>query len=183
MPTEDVQMAQGLDKEQIMKDLRWTLYLHNANPTMPKVLFINDNEDRTTQVCRWVRYSLIGQNPHVEGTMGYNKPLYCCDLHTEPRSRPAFNNSRAFRNDHLQIFEPTHKSRGVVDKVLKEMGKVGLVAEVQRFRYWSGARQIQQQQLQCIKANSGCSHIIMYPGKSTIPCHNFPPSLLGASSA
>jgi hypothetical protein len=31
--------------------------------------------------------------------------------------------------------------------------------------------------------NSGCSHFIMYPGKSTMPCHNFPPSLLGASSA
>jgi hypothetical protein len=57
-----------------------------------------------------------------------------------------------FCDDHLQIFELTHKSQGVVDRVLEEMGDVGLAAEIQRFRYWSGARQIQWQQLQRIKA-------------------------------
>jgi hypothetical protein len=149
---EDVPMAQGLDEEQIMKDLRWTLYLYSANPAMPKVLFIDEGEDKSTQVCRWVRYSLVRQNPYVERTMGYNKPLYRCDLHTEPKPSPTFNNSRAFRDDHLQIFEPTHKSRGVVDRALEEVGDVGLAAEVQRFRYWSRARQIQRQQLQCIEA-------------------------------
>jgi hypothetical protein len=152
MLTEDVQMAQGLDKEQVMKDLGWTLYLNDANPAMPKVLFINEDGDKTTQVCCWVRYSLIRQNPYVEGTMGYDKPLYCHDLHAEPKPSPTFNDSRVFCNDHLQIFEPTHKSQGVVDRVVEEMGEVGLAAEVQRFRYWSRARQIQQQQLQRIEA-------------------------------
>jgi hypothetical protein len=143
MLMEDVPMAQGLNEEQIMKDLGWTLYLYGAKPAMPKVLFIDKGEDKSTQICCWVRYSLIGQNPHVEGTMGYDKPLYRCDLHAEPKPSPAFNDSRAFRDDHLQIFEPTHKSQGVVDRVLEEVGDIGLAAEVQRFRYWSGARQIQ----------------------------------------
>jgi hypothetical protein len=84
--------------------------------------------------------------------MGYEQPLYRCDLHTDPQANPSFNDSHVFHNDHLQIFEPTHKSRGVVDRVLEQIGDVRLVAEVQRFRYWSGARQIQQQQLQHIKA-------------------------------
>jgi hypothetical protein len=143
MPTEDMQMAQGLDKEQVMKDLRWMLYLYGANPAMPKVLFINEDEDKTTQVCCWVRYNLGGQNPYVEGTMGYDKPIYHRNLHADPKPSPAFSDSRAFRDNHLQIFELTHKSRGVVDQVLEEMGEVGLAAEVQRFRYWSRARQIQ----------------------------------------
>jgi hypothetical protein len=140
---EDVPMAQGLDEEQIMKDLGWMLYLYSANPTMPKVLFINEGEDKSTQTCRWVRYSLVRQNPHIEGTMGYDKPIYCHNLHAEPKPSPAFNDSHAFRDDHLQIFKPTHKSRGVVDRALEEVGDVRLAAEVQRFRYWSRARQIQ----------------------------------------
>jgi hypothetical protein len=139
MSTEDVPMAQGLDEEQIMKDLGWTLYLYGANPTMPKVLFINKGEDKLTQICCWVRYSLVRQNPYIEGTMGYHKPLYRCDLHAEPKPSPAFNDSHVFCDDHLQIFELTHKSRGVVDQALEEVGDVGLAAEVQRFRYWSGA--------------------------------------------
>jgi hypothetical protein len=110
MSTEDVPMAQGLDKEQIMKDLGWTFYVYGANPAMPKVLFINESEDKSTQICRWVRYSLIGQNLYIEGTMGYNKPLYRRDLHAEPKPSPAFNDSCAFRDNHLQIFELTHKS-------------------------------------------------------------------------
>jgi hypothetical protein len=139
MSTEDMLMAQGLDEEQIMKDLGWTPYLYDANPAMPKVLFINEGKDKSTQTCHWVRYSLIRQNPHVEGTMGYDKPLYRCDLHAEPKPSPTFNDSCAFRDDHLQIFEPTHKSRGVVDRTLEEVGDIGLATEVQRFRYWSGA--------------------------------------------
>jgi hypothetical protein len=115
MLTKDVLMAQGLDEEQIMKDLGWTLYLYGANPAMPKVLFIDESEDKLTQICRWVRYSLVGQNPYVEGTMGYDKPLYRCNLHAEPKPSPAFNDSHVFCDDHLQIFELTHKSRGVVD--------------------------------------------------------------------
>jgi hypothetical protein len=152
MSTEDVPMAQGLDEEQIMKDLGWTLYLYSANPAMPKILFIDKSEDKSTQICRWVRYSLIGQNPYVEGTMGYDKSLYCRDLHAEPRPGPTFNDNHTFRDNHLQIFKLTHKSRGVVDQTLEEMGDVRLAAEVQRFRYWSGARQIQRQQLQHIEA-------------------------------
>jgi hypothetical protein len=152
MSTEDVSMAQGLDEEQIMKDLGWTPYEYGTNPAMPKVLFIDEGGDKSTQTCCWVRYSLTGQNPYVEGTMGYNKPLYHRDLHAEPKPSPAFNDSHAFRDDHLQIFEPTHKSRRVVDRSLEEVGDVGLAAEVQRFRYWSGARQIQRQQLQHIEA-------------------------------
>jgi hypothetical protein len=115
MPTEDLLMAQGLDEEQVMKDLGWTPYTPGTNPAMPKVLFINEGEDKSTQTCRWVRYSLTGQNPHIEGTMGYDKPLYRRDLHADPKPSPAFNDSRAFRDDHLQIFDPTHKSCGVVD--------------------------------------------------------------------
>jgi hypothetical protein len=115
MPTEDLSVAQGLDKEQIMKDLGWTPYEHGTNPAMPKVLFIDESGDKSTQTCRWVRYSLTGQNPHIKGTMGYNKSLYHRDLHTDPKPGPAFNDSHVFRDDHLQIFEPTHKSRGVVD--------------------------------------------------------------------
>jgi hypothetical protein len=110
MSTEDVPMAQGLDEERIMKDLGWMLYSYGANPTMPKVLFIDESEDKLTQICCWVRYSLIGQNLYIEGTMGYNKPLYHRDLHAEPKPSPTFNDSHAFRDDHLQIFEPTHKS-------------------------------------------------------------------------
>jgi hypothetical protein len=136
-------MAQGLDEEQIMKDLGWTLYLYGANPAMSKVLFISEGEDKSTQICRWVRYSLVRQNPYIEGTMGYDKLLYRCDLHAEPKPSPTFNDNHTFCDDHLQIFEPTHKSRGVVDRALEEMGNVGLAAEVQRSRYWSGARQIQ----------------------------------------
>jgi hypothetical protein len=115
MSTEDVLMAQGLDEEQIMKDLGWMLYIYDANPTMPKVLFIDESEDKSTQICRWVRYSLIGQNPYVEGTMGHDKPLYRHDLHAESKPSPAFNDSCAFRDDHLQVFELTYKSQGVVD--------------------------------------------------------------------
>jgi hypothetical protein len=115
MSMEDVPMAQGLDEEQIMKDLGWMLYLHETNPAMPKVLFIDEGKGKLTQTCRWVRYSLVGQNPHVEGTMGYDKPLYHRNLHTEPKPSPAFNDSCAFQDDHLQIFELTHKSQGVVD--------------------------------------------------------------------
>jgi hypothetical protein len=152
MSVEDVPMAQGLDEEQIMKDLGWTLYIYSANPAMPKVLFIDESKDKSTQICRWVRYSLVGQNLYVKGTMGYDKPLYHHDLHAEPKPSPTFNDSRVFRDDHLQIFELTHKSKGVVDQTLEEVGNVGLAAEVQRFRYWSGARQIQQQQLQHIEA-------------------------------
>jgi hypothetical protein len=152
MPTEDLSMAQGLNEEQIMKDLGWTPYTPGTNPAMPKVLFIDESGDKSTQTCRWVRYSLTGQNPHVEGTMGYDKPLYRRDLHADPKPNPAFNDSRAFRDNHLQIFDPTHKSRRVVDRSLEEVGDVGLAAEVQRFRYWSGARQIQRQQLQRIEA-------------------------------
>jgi hypothetical protein len=148
MPMKDMQMAQGLDEEQIMKDLGWMPYLYGANPAMPKVLFIDEKEDKTTQLCRWVRYNLIGQNPYIEGTMGYDKPIYHHNLHADPKPNPSFNDSSAFCDNHLQIFEPTHKSRGVVDRVLEEMGDVGFVAEVQRFRYWAGARQIQRQQLQ-----------------------------------
>jgi hypothetical protein len=110
MSTEDVPMAQGLDEEQIMKDLGWTLYLYGANPAMPKVLFIDESEDKSTQICRWVRYSLVGQNPYVEGTMGYDKPLYHRNLHTEPKPSPAFNDSCVFCDNHLQIFKLTHKS-------------------------------------------------------------------------
>jgi hypothetical protein len=139
MLTEDVSMAQGLNEEQIMKDLGWTPYEHRANPAMPKVLFIDKGGDKSTQTCRWVRYSLTRQNPHIEGTMGYDKPLYCRDLHADPKPSPAFNDSRVFCDNHLQIFELTHKSRGVVDQALEEVGDIGLAAEVQRFRYWSGA--------------------------------------------
>jgi hypothetical protein len=149
MPTENVQVAQGLDKECIMQDLGWTKYNDTTNPPMPWVLYIEENK---TTACKWVRYNLARPNPHIKGTMGYEKPLYRHDLHTDLKSNPSFNDSHAFHNNHLQIFEPTHKSQGVVDQVLEQMGDVRLVAEVQRFRYWARARQIQRQQLQCIEA-------------------------------
>jgi hypothetical protein len=88
------------------------------------------------QVQNWVRI-----------VTGYNKLLYRHNLHAEPKPSPTFNDNCTFRNNHLQIFKPTHKSQGVVDWALEEMGDVRLAAEVQRFRYWSGARQIQWQQL------------------------------------
>jgi hypothetical protein len=137
---QDMQMAQGLDEECIMQDLGWTKYDDTANPATPRVLYIKENK---TMVCKWVRYNLTGPNPHIKGTMGYEQPLYRHNLHMDPKPNPSFSNSCAFHNNHLQIFKPTHKSRGVVDRVLEEMGDVGLVAEIQRFRYWAGARQIQ----------------------------------------
>jgi hypothetical protein len=149
MQMQRMQMAQGLNKEHIMQDLGWTKYDNTANPATPRVLYIKENK---TTICKWVRYNLAGPNPHIEGTMGYEQPLYQHNLHADPQPNPSFSDSWAFCNDHLQIFELTHKSRGVVDRVLKEMGDVGLVAKVQRFRYWARARQIQRQQLQCIKA-------------------------------
>jgi hypothetical protein len=106
MPIKDVQMAQGLDKEHIMQDLGWTKYNNTTNPAMPRVLYIEENK---TTVCKWVRYNLARPNLHIEGTMGYEQPLYWCDLHADPQANPSFNNSHAFRDNHLQIFEPTHK--------------------------------------------------------------------------
>jgi hypothetical protein len=135
MLTKDMQMAQGLDEEHIMQDLGWTKYDKTTNPATPRVLYIEGNK---TTVCKWVRYNLAGPNPHVKGTMGYKQPLYQCNLHTDPQANPSFNDSHVFHDNHLQIFEPTHKSRGVVDRVLEQMGDVRLVAEVQRFRYWTG---------------------------------------------
>jgi hypothetical protein len=73
MPTENVQVAQGLDEEHIMQDLGWTKYNDTTNPPTPQVLYIEENK---TTVCKWVRYDLAGPNPHVKGTMGYKKPLY-----------------------------------------------------------------------------------------------------------
>jgi hypothetical protein len=73
MLTENVQVAQGLDKEHIMQDLGWTKYNNTTKPPMPWVLYIEENK---TTACKWVRYNLARPNPHVEGTMGYEKPLY-----------------------------------------------------------------------------------------------------------
>jgi hypothetical protein len=64
-------------------------------------------------------------------------PVYCRDLHADPKPLPNFNDAKGFQDNQLQVFFPEFRSCRLVDRALGEVGDMGLTAEVHRlYTYW-----------------------------------------------
>jgi hypothetical protein len=114
----------------MMKAGGWVEYSTNT----PCVLYENE---QGTQECWWVRYDIAAANPQVEGSNRIDCPIYCCDLHADPKPLPNFNDVKGFQDNHLQVFFPKFRSCHLVNRALGEVGDMGLTAEVHRLHtYW-----------------------------------------------
>jgi hypothetical protein len=75
-----------------MKAGGWVEYSANT----PRVLYENEHG---THECRWVQYDIAAANPQIKGSNGMDCPIYRCDLHTDPKPLPNFNDAKGFQDD------------------------------------------------------------------------------------
>src|SRR6267142_1367114 len=121
------------DQDAEMRRNGWVEYDH-SNPLHHEIQYADPLADDTYHTCRWFRVDVTHEQTWLEGADGPRQQIYCRILHARPRRGPTDTEPRMFRDDILQIFNPEHSARNIIDRSINRITDEGLRADVRRLR-------------------------------------------------
>jgi len=121
------------DQDAEMRRNGWVEYDH-SNPLHHEIQYADPLADDTYHTCRWFRVDVTHEQTWLEGADGPRQQIYCRILHARPRRGPTDTEPRMFRDDILQIFNPEHSARNIIDRSINRIADEGLRADVRRLR-------------------------------------------------